>query len=345
MIEVVEHTEAEHQLWEDYVNNSPSASGFHLWGWKRVFEKTFRLKTHYLAAQVDGKVAGVLPLFFVRSPVFGNYLTSLPGGAAGEDDEVLSALIKYGVELTKKKNARYLAIRDGKKKLEHPGLETDDRQVSMTIDMAPEIEEIHKNISRTTRQRTKKARKKGVDTVNDIKMVEPYYPIYSASMRERGTPTQGYKFFKNAAEEFPKKLSLLAIEKDGEIMGGGYSFIFNNTLECLWSGMLREFFSLNISYVLIWDTIEYANQEQVRWLELGRSQVDSGTFKHKKQWGAAPVQLYQQYYLNKGEDLPSAGNSRNEQVFYRSFVNVWQRLPLPVTDFLGPILRTQVPFG
>lgn len=347
MIDVVETSEKDCQVWDDYVNRSENASAFQLWGWKRVFEKTYGFNSAYLTARENGRVVGVLPLLFVKGPVLGNYITSMPGGMATENDGAARALFDYAVELVKTHNFRYLALRDSFQKYDFPELVTDEAHVAMVIDMQPDLEEITRNINRKTRQRINKARKAELEatTDNNIELIEDYYPIYMQAMRERGTPTQGFKFFKNSVVQFPDHLDLLAIHKDKNMLGGGYSFTFQNTLVCLWSGMAREYLPLNTSYMLIWETIVLADKLGVTCLDLGRSQMDSGAYVHKKQWGAKPVQLYQQYYLNTANEAPSSGNNRNEERMYQTFVKGWQRVPLWMTELVGPMLRKQVPFG
>jgi hypothetical protein len=73
--------------------------------------------------------------------------------------------------------------------------------------------------------------------------------------------------------------------------------------------------------------------------------MDSGAYRHKKQWGAKPVPLYQQYYLHTAKEAPSSGTNRNEEAMYQTFVKSWQKIPLWMTEIFGPILRKQVPFG
>lgn len=347
MLSVVEHSENDCRSWDEYVHTSSNASAFHLWGWKRIFEKTYGLKASYLSVQNDGQIVGVLPLIFVKGPVLGNYLTSMTGGIAAESDEAALLLYQHAVELVKKNNFNYLALRDCSKKLDHPELVTDDGHVSMVLEMIPDFEELQSNVDRKTKQRINKAKKQSLVSVlgNQAELIEKYYPIYLQAMKERGTPTQGMKFFKNSIKEYPERLMLLAIQKDGDMLGGGYSFTYRDTLVCLWSGMARQYLSLNTSYLLIWDTIELAKTLGVRWVDLGRSQIDSGTYKHKKQWGAKPVKLYQQYYLHKAKQAPSSGNNRNEELMYQTFVKTWRKMPTWMTEIFGPVLRKQVPFG
>ena len=60
-------------LWDQYVANAPATSLYHLSGWKRVIETTFRHKTFYLYALKSEQIVGILPLVFLKSFLFGKF--------------------------------------------------------------------------------------------------------------------------------------------------------------------------------------------------------------------------------------------------------------------------------
>ena len=64
--------------WEEFVARCPDATFFHRIGWKDLLERCFRHKTHYLMAERDARVVGVLPLAEVKTLLFGHALVSLP---------------------------------------------------------------------------------------------------------------------------------------------------------------------------------------------------------------------------------------------------------------------------
>ena len=75
--------------WNDFVRRHPEGTFFHLAEWQRVLTGAFGHRTHYLLAEQDGEIRGVLPLAHVRSLVFGNALISTPfcvyGGIVSDD--------------------------------------------------------------------------------------------------------------------------------------------------------------------------------------------------------------------------------------------------------------------
>ena len=47
--------------WDAFVMSCPQATFFHRAGWQRVLREVFRHETHFLYAEVDGRIEGVVP--------------------------------------------------------------------------------------------------------------------------------------------------------------------------------------------------------------------------------------------------------------------------------------------
>ncbi len=56
----------------------PDGTFFHRAAWSRVIETAFGHRSHYMLAEQDGAIVGVLPLAHVRTRLFGNTLVSTP---------------------------------------------------------------------------------------------------------------------------------------------------------------------------------------------------------------------------------------------------------------------------
>src|SRR3990172_9943397 len=69
--------------WDSFVMSSEDSSLFHLTGWKDAVEKIFGHKSHYIMAISDDKILGILPLFEIKSRLFGHALVSVPFGVYG----------------------------------------------------------------------------------------------------------------------------------------------------------------------------------------------------------------------------------------------------------------------
>ncbi|HIC90929.1 MAG TPA: peptidoglycan bridge formation protein FemAB, partial [Syntrophaceae bacterium] len=77
-LEICNLEKNEEKEWDDYVCKSNSSTFYHMIGWKKVVEKTYGHKPIYLIAKEDGVIKGILPLFLMKSMLFGTKLVSVP---------------------------------------------------------------------------------------------------------------------------------------------------------------------------------------------------------------------------------------------------------------------------
>ncbi|HYV63248.1 MAG TPA: hypothetical protein VE958_11275, partial [Bryobacteraceae bacterium] len=103
--------------WDRYVEFQADACNYHRWLWRKPIEDTFGHQAQYLAAYDNGTVCGVLPLFSIRSRLFGNSLVSVPffsyGGLLADGTEAQEALLARAVELAQETGARHIELRQG----------------------------------------------------------------------------------------------------------------------------------------------------------------------------------------------------------------------------------------
>ena len=82
--------------WDAFVAAMPAGTFFHRAAWSRVIETAFGHRSHYMLAEQDGAITGVLPLAHVSTTLFGNTLVSTPfcvyGGPLAADHETAAAL-------------------------------------------------------------------------------------------------------------------------------------------------------------------------------------------------------------------------------------------------------------
>jgi FemAB-related protein (PEP-CTERM system-associated) len=101
--------------WDRFVAVHPKATFFHRSEWRDVIARAFGHKPHYLVAEQDGAVAGVLPLAQVKTRLFGHTLISLPfcvyGGPLAEDAESFRALAVHAAALGQRLGAAATELR------------------------------------------------------------------------------------------------------------------------------------------------------------------------------------------------------------------------------------------
>ena len=97
-LEVYELEREDEKAWDAYVYNSNSSTFYHQIGWRNVVEKTYKHKPIYLIAKENGEIRGVLPLFLMRSLIFGKKLVSVPfapyGGVCADNKTIENTLVE-----------------------------------------------------------------------------------------------------------------------------------------------------------------------------------------------------------------------------------------------------------
>ena len=112
----------EEKAWDEYVHNSNSSTFYHqlrsvlIKLFKSLMvEKTYKHKPVYLLAKEEGEIKGVLPLFLVKSILFGKKLVSVSfapyGGVCTNNETVEKALVEEASRITEEYRADYLEFR------------------------------------------------------------------------------------------------------------------------------------------------------------------------------------------------------------------------------------------
>src|SRR5207249_125136 len=92
-------------------------SPFHLMAWQQMIRDTFGHRPVHLIARTEtGSLAGVLPLFLIRSRIFGRLLVSTPlaayGGILADSAAVSQQLFDRAAEIAKDLRVQFLELRN-----------------------------------------------------------------------------------------------------------------------------------------------------------------------------------------------------------------------------------------
>lgn len=100
-----------------------------------------------------------------------------------------------------------------------------------------------------------------------------------------------------------------------------------------WGGGTREARRLRANDVLYFALMNHARRKGCTDFDFGRSKTGSGAYHFKKNWGFEPEPLAYAVYTADGQP-PRDLNPNNPK--YRAQIILWQRLPLVVTNRIGP---------
>lgn len=330
--------------WDHYVTGNPRATGYHLIGWRSVIEKTFGHRTfYYRAIDSDGAVQGVLPLVYVQSVLFGRFLVSLPylnyGGVVSETPEVAAQLVAQARYHADELGAGHVELRHtGDADLDWP---KKDHKVSMRLDLPEQYDDLMKAFSPKLRAQVRRGEKEGMTTeIGGQHLLGDFYEVFARNMRDLGTPVYGKRFFAEILRTFPKDAKICAVKFEGKPVAAGFIYGFRNMLEIPWASSDRRYAMFAPNMLLYSSVLRYACEQGYRVFDFGRSTKDSGTYRFKKQWGARPVQLVWHYWIRDSQKLPEL-NPQNPK--FRLAIEIWKRLPIPITTVLGPQISKSLP--
>lgn len=328
--------------WARYVDAHPQATLYHSLAWRRLVQAAFGHQTHYLYAHAGGRLVGVLPLVRLRTRVFGDFLVSLPhvnyGGALADSAATAQALLDAAGARAAALGCRHVEFRDTCRRAGWPAR---TEKVVMELSLPASAEELWASFDSKLRAQIRRADKEGIEIVRGgAELLPQFYAVFARNMRDLGTPVYGRGFFTAIFAGFSQAATLVVCRQRGRPVAAGFLLRYRERLEIPWAASVREYNRIGVNMALYWAALRFAIEQGSRVFDFGRSTVDSGTYRFKKQWGAVPRPLYWHYWLNADVAMPALTPSNPK---YRHAIAAWQRLPLFVANCLGPMLAKHLP--
>lgn len=329
--------------WDAYTLANPHASFYHRYAWKRLNEQALGHRTFYLAAVDGDALTGIFPLVLVQSRLFGRILCSMPfvnyGGPCARDAATTERLTESAIRIADAERVDYLEIRSLHAL---PGdLRSSLHKVSMTIALQSDSEALWSAFTSKHRTAIRRAYKNDLHAAQGgLELVDDFYRVLAETWRGHGTPIYAKRYFTDILHALPEHARIHVVYVGKEPVAAAFNGHHNGVVEGLWAGNRPRFEHAQATYVLYWEMIKRACEDGFHTYHLGRSTADSGGEFFKKKWNAQAKQLYWQYYLPGGGDLPRL-NVDNPK--YRLAIALWRRLPIRITTAIGPRLANFIP--
>jgi len=332
------------KTWDRFVERHPLATVAHLAAWGAVFESAYGHERVYLVAEEAGEIVGVLPLVVIRSRLFGRRVVSMPfldyGGILAEPgSEPERRLAAAALDVARRHGAQSIGLRQfypiGLPAT--PGGERVTMLLSLSTDDA-----VWKALPSERRNRVRKGEKQGLrPTWGGAELLDEFYRVFAVNMRDLGSPVHSRRFFTLMVEQLRGIARVLVVRDSQErAVGAAVCLFFRDTIMVPWVSSLREAWALCPNFVLYWEVIRTGCRSGYRTLDLGRSFRNAGTFEFKRQWGAEPHALPWIFTDVVAGAAPSVDRDTSR---YRHVIEAWKRLPVPIANVLGPMIRRQVP--
>lgn len=347
---VVQLTDDDKDLWNEFVTDNSYAHVYHLWEWGEVLCKTYNYQRYYLAVKCGEDIAGILPLLLIRSSIFADKLVSLPfceyGGPLLEKfsdpsraRQTITMLIKVLTSLTRKSKIDYIELRHPPAPLASilasSGFKALRRYVTFKIDLTEGESELWRNLKKDARNPVRRAIKAGI-TIRNVKVdqVKQYYDLYLNAQKRHGSPPHSYNFFMNVYDSFKPKglLQMLFAIYDGEPIGGIMVFCFDGKTYD-WSAVTDpKYRNLSPNNFLLWHIIKWGKEKNFRVLDIGRTRPEArGMYHFKRGWGGLEVSLEDYLFLVRHVEIPDPTQGK-----YVYLSKMWSLLPVALAQRIGP---------
>lgn len=333
--------------WDAFVMQDPQASLYHLSGWPEVAGEIFRHRALYLEARdASGGVVGILPVIQQKSRLLGNFATSLAffnyGGALARDAETAERLMHCAAEAAQGLGCRYLEFRDVQARSGPWARRTD--KITLQLALPDSVELLSKRLGAKLRSQVKRADREGVQCrTGGAELLDDFYRVFAENMRDLGTPVYPKRFFEAILNRFASYCQLVVIDWQGAPAAAAFLTFWRNQSEVPWASCRAQAKPMGLNMKLYWELLSLAVSRGCAVFDFGRSTVDSGTYRFKRQWGAEPKPLYW-YRWERHPSGQAIEHGEGQGRVMQFATAVWQRLPLGLANALGPHISGALPW-
>lgn len=330
--------------WDRFVHES-DGSFCHLAAWGPLLSEVLGAEPLYrVAVNQDGEWEGILPLFRVKSRIFGHYVVSVPflnyGGPLGSAP-ARRMLVEVARDEAREAGADLLELRCRE---DLDGLPDDvyrsDRKVTVLLDLPDDPDVLFKDTFRAKlRSQIRRPQKEGMEARFGPDQVDAFLKVLQRNMRDLGTPVLPARFFRRLPDLFGDRITFGVVYWNETPVAAGCGFAMRGEFEMTWASALAEFNRQAPNMLLYWAFIERCIGEGLETFNFGRCTPGAGTHRFKLQWESREVPLPWFQWSAEGVDSTPSPDTGGFDLAIRA----WQRLPLAVANRLGPILSRRIP--
>ena len=308
------------------------------------------------------KICGVLPLVLMKHFYFGNRLCSLPffdtGGVLADNEDAAKALMEKAIAMAHDVKANFIDMRFSEYAQDSSHVarqaaaavcpeqsEADcqslmPEKVRLVLELPDASKTLYASFKSKLRSQINRPRKAGLTVqIGGKELIDPFYDVFSINMRDLGSPVHSKKIFQNVLKYHEHKAKIFMVYKDNMPVAGSVIIGFKDQVENPWASALREYSRMSPNMLLYWSMLEFACDNGYKYFNFGRSTVGEGTFRFKSQWGAKPLPLHWQRFVFNQETEKQSSPSKME---FEKAINLWKKIPVPVTKVIGPMIRKHI---
>jgi FemAB-related protein (PEP-CTERM system-associated) len=214
-------------------------------------------------------------------------------------------------------------------------------KVNMILKLPETADALGKLIGSKRRSQIKRPIKEGVShKIGKAELLDDFYQVFCENMRDLGTPVYGKSFFENILETFKEHCTICVVYWQGKPVSSGFLITYKGRMEIPWASTLSYANRISVNMYLYWQILSNAIETGCKEFDFGRSTIDEGTYRFKKQWKSEPQQCYWYHWVPEGGELPNLSPSNAK---FDLAIKMWKKLPLPIANTLGPFLVKNLP--
>lgn len=334
---------SDRQAWDACVEDSPAATLCHRSEWMSVIEEVWGHANHSLVAESEGRVRGVLPLFLIRSRLFGTRLVSTPnavyGGPVATEGRAKRRLVEAALELGGGLKADFVELRDSSGWEDGPW-RIEPRRQDLYFTFECELTECDEDLMtafpRDVRRMIRLGGRAGLTVeTGGAGLLEDFYGIYSSSLHRLGTPVFPRRLFRNFLSRFGKDCEILVVRHEGRPAGAVMSFYFRDAVLPYFGGADPFYYRSGVSNFMYFELMKRAARRGCTRFDFGRSKAGTGAFEFKRGWGMEARPLPYRFFSIGGGRIPDL-NPLNPR--FSLMIELWKRLPAGVARLAGPLV-------
>ena len=343
----IDASASDKKKWDTYVAQHSEATLYHSSKWFSLITKLFKHTVYAFYKLENDLITGVLPMVRIQSRIFGDYYVAMPyvnyGGVLADTDEIKTDLISYANQFVKSEGGTHIEYRHTFElaEFDNEALPVRTDKVLMVLELPENEEALWKAIGSKVRAQVKRPQRENVSVKHGgLEMVDDFYTVFARNMRDLGTPVYAKALFSSIIENFPDSAHIVVVYHEDKPAAAGFTIGYKGRLEIPWASALREYNKISVNMLLYWEILKYAIEAGYKEFDFGRSTINAGTYRFKKQWGAKPQQLYWHYWLREGGEPPQM-NPHNPK--YQLVIKIWQKMPVWLTKIIGPSIVKNLP--
>ncbi|WP_049631527.1 FemAB family XrtA/PEP-CTERM system-associated protein [Cellvibrio sp. pealriver] len=329
--------------WAEFIRNNKTTLPSHNPAWAQVVKKTFGHQSFILCARsITGDLLGGIPFTVFSSPLFGKFGVSMPylnyGGVVSEYNDVCMSLMQSLDGVRAQLGLQHIEIRSI-----HEGLgdNPSTKKASMLLRLPTDDESLDKTLGSKIRAQYKKADEFSPQVkIGKQELLDDFYRVFSENMRDLGTPVYAKTWFANILNHDDLDANIIIVYINKKPVSCGFLVSYGTLMEIPWASTLKSANKYNTNMWMYRKILSFAIQKGCVYFDFGRSTLDAGTYKFKKQWGAEPCQHYWYCVLPPNTPRPEM-NPDNPKL--KIFVALWKWLPLWAANLLGPHIIKGIP--